>query len=114
MVAPNMTFPITFSLFHLAFKPLGDEMRIHVAVNLPQLSISGIHERMRYIRRHNHDLPGMRFKDAGTNSKGDNAFLYDEFPCRDACAAECFLVAACQSTQIKETSVFWYFIPSNS
>ncbi len=59
-------------------KPVCDELSAGMDVNLPQLSITRIHELMGNARGYNDDLACVRFKRGGAYRESNRAFLYDE------------------------------------
>src|SRR5262245_45161010 len=59
-------------------KPVCDELSADMDVNLPQLSITCIHEFVRQICGDHDDLPGVRLQCGRAYREGRSAFLDDE------------------------------------
>ena len=60
-------------------KPVRNEFLIDVYINLPQLSITQIHEFMRHVRRDNNDLACNYFKCSSITCESRYAFLDDKY-----------------------------------
>jgi len=85
-------------------KPVCDELLADVDVNLPQLSITRIHELVGNIRGDNDDLSCVRFKRGGADCEGRHAFLDDE-NLLVGMLMQPYGTPGGMSTQINETSV---------
>jgi len=78
VISPPEAQKTIFVASRLVLEPVCDEPLGDVNVNLPQLSITRIHELVRQVRGDNDDLSCVRFKRGGADREGGRAFLYDE------------------------------------